>query len=223
MNGLLRVAVCASAANWREQFCQALEAKRAAGYPLRGNVVDLDRHDWLDAVRPYDLVIWKPGYMGLSGTAIFKEKTYFMERHLGKLVVPNFNSIWHFESKIAQSYLFALDGVPTPRTTACFGLEDARRAVGGRGHAAGLQAVAGGGQQTRPAGPQRERRNLTCARPSARSSTSRPGAKAARGFPLRCGCWESAGSGRCCGTCSWEKSRWATSTGKSSSPTIRPT
>ena len=167
MNGLLRVAVCASAPNWREQFCQALETKRAAGYPLSCDVVDLDRHDWMEVVRPYHLVIWKPGYMGLSGTAIFKEKTFFMERHLGKLVVPNFNSIWHFESKIAQSYLFALDEVPTPRTTACFALEDARRQL-----AAETLPLVFKRSQGRPASTSgwsaaRARPNRPCARPSA--------------------------------------------------------
>ena len=125
---LLRVAVGTTyPGNWRQQFVEALERKRAAGYPLSYDVVDIERHDWINALEPYDVVLWKPECMGLANAAAFKEKVYFMERHMGKVVVPNFNSVWHFESKNAQSYLFALDGVRTPRTTVCFRAEDAQR------------------------------------------------------------------------------------------------
>jgi hypothetical protein len=85
----------------------------------------MERHDWLEAVRPHDLILWKPYTMGVSGAAHFKEKIFLLESHLGKLVVPNYATIWHFESKIAQSHLFALEGVPTPATVATFDDEEA--------------------------------------------------------------------------------------------------
>ena len=63
--------------------------------------------------------------MGIDEAAHYKEKTYFLETYLGKMVVPNYNSVWHFESKVAQSYLFALANAPTPATFATFDHHDA--------------------------------------------------------------------------------------------------
>jgi glutathione synthase/RimK-type ligase-like ATP-grasp enzyme len=50
---------------------------------------------------------------------------YILDRHLGKVVVPNYDTIWHFDSKVPQSYLFAIENVPTPATTVTFDCHDA--------------------------------------------------------------------------------------------------
>jgi glutathione synthase/RimK-type ligase-like ATP-grasp enzyme len=121
----IRIAVGASDNAWDQRFAAALDEQAAQGYPLRYDVVNLDRHDWIERVRPYDVVLWKPNCMGISASAHFKERVYVLERHLGKLVVPNYKTIWHFESKAAQSFLFLLESVPTPQTTVSFDRQDA--------------------------------------------------------------------------------------------------
>jgi glutathione synthase/RimK-type ligase-like ATP-grasp enzyme len=97
----------------------------ANGYPLEYCLVNLEAHDWLEKVQPYDLVLWKPNHMGPLAASHLKERIYVLERYLKKLVVPNYNTIWHFESKVAQSYLFALQQVPTPATVVSFDPENA--------------------------------------------------------------------------------------------------
>ncbi len=52
-------------------------------------------------------------------------KSIFFRDILQKLVIPNFKTIWHFENKIAQSYLFQIHGIPTPKTTISFDYYDA--------------------------------------------------------------------------------------------------
>jgi glutathione synthase/RimK-type ligase-like ATP-grasp enzyme len=52
-----------------------------------------------------------------------------LEHLLGKLVVPNYRTIWHFESKVAQSYVFATQGIPTPRTFVSFDYADCAEAL----------------------------------------------------------------------------------------------
>ena len=121
----IKIAVGATGDSWEERFSTALDQRRAQGVPLRYDVVNLHRHDWLAAVMPYDVVLWKPRTMGVEGALHFKEKIYFLEKHVGKLVVPNFSTVWHFESKVAQSYLLALERVPTPATIASFDFRDA--------------------------------------------------------------------------------------------------
>ena len=103
--------------------------------------MQLEGCDWINVVRPYDLVIWKPDHMGPLGSAHLKERIYFLEKYLGKLVVPNFNTAWHFESKVAQSYLLALAGAATPATTATFDYRDASLRTARLRHAAGVQEV----------------------------------------------------------------------------------
>lgn len=87
--------------------------------------MNLDRSDWLARVAGASLVIWKPPYMGHEFAGYVKEKIHFLEHHLGLTVVPGFETVWHFESKAAQSYLLARAGVPTPRTFVSFDYDEA--------------------------------------------------------------------------------------------------
>ncbi|MCE5267802.1 MAG: hypothetical protein LLG00_07940 [Planctomycetaceae bacterium] len=130
----IRIALGVSDENvWNDRFAAALDEKRSAGYPLNYDRVNLNRRDWLERLTPYDAVIWKPYGMGVQQSILVKEKVYVLEKHLHKLVIPNVESTWHFESKVAQSYLFSIEGVPTPATTATFdydeALEELRRAT----------------------------------------------------------------------------------------------
>jgi glutathione synthase/RimK-type ligase-like ATP-grasp enzyme len=120
----LKIAVGRDDLGWDARFAEALDKKIAAGKPLIYSLVSLERHDWAEVARPFDLILWKPDTMGVAAASHFKEKIYFLEKYLGKEVVPNYATIWHFESKIAQSYLFDLEKVPTPRTVATFDEEE---------------------------------------------------------------------------------------------------
>lgn len=112
---------------WHDRFAAALSARKAAGFPLCFDIVDMDCDAWVDGVRGRDLVLWKPSFLGPRSASHFKEKIYFMEEYLGLLVVPSFHTIWHFESKVAQAYLFRERSVPTPRTVVSFSQSDALR------------------------------------------------------------------------------------------------
>jgi glutathione synthase/RimK-type ligase-like ATP-grasp enzyme len=121
----LKIAIGHDPVGWHRRFADALDGKIAAGRNLSYSLVRMERHDWLETARPFDLILWKPVTMGVGGASRLKEKIYALEHYLGKLVVPSYSTIWHFESKVAQSYLFALEGVPTPETVATFDDEEA--------------------------------------------------------------------------------------------------
>jgi glutathione synthase/RimK-type ligase-like ATP-grasp enzyme len=125
----IKIAVGTDGTGWHVRLAAALDAMVAQGRPVQYQVLNLDRHDWLELVAPFDVVIWKPAYMGQRMAAHFKEKVYVLERFLGKLVVPSFDTIWGFESKVAQSYFFAGRGIPTPRTFVSFDYADAANAL----------------------------------------------------------------------------------------------
>lgn len=123
----LRIAVGRDRGGWHERFAQALEAKKAAGCPIDYEIVNIENHDWIEQIASFDSLIWNPGYMGVRSASFFKEKIYFVERHLKKQATPNFETIWHFESKVAQSYLFELCGIPLPATKVSFDYQNASR------------------------------------------------------------------------------------------------
>jgi len=120
-------------AGWCDRFVSALEVRAVSDPGLTYEIANLEAHDWLDAVRSASCVVWNPGYMGPVSASLFKERVFFLEHYLGKRVMPNYNSVWHFESKIAQSYLFAYTGVRTPATVASLDHDDAASAVSGLG------------------------------------------------------------------------------------------
>ena len=93
---------------------------------LRCSLVNMDRSDWLSQIGDASLVLWKPPYMGHEFAGYVKEKVYLLERFYGKIVVPNFSTVWHFESKVAQSYLFDLLNVKTPDTIVSFDYTEAK-------------------------------------------------------------------------------------------------
>ena len=126
MSKRTRIAVAQDRSGWHDRFIDALRQRRDAGLPFDYASVNLDADDWIDSVGPFDAVLWKPHYMGIAPVWHFKEKVYFMESFLGKVVVPNFKTIWHFESKVAQTWLFRHGNVSTPRTFASFDLKDAQ-------------------------------------------------------------------------------------------------
>lgn len=120
-----RVKVAVGRGEWHDEFAAALDRRIRDGEAIDYDVIDIGAHDWLERLAPYDLVIWKTLFMGPEFAGHYKDKIYFIENVLGKVVVPGFATVWHFESKVAQSYVFAHEGVATPKTIASFDYDDA--------------------------------------------------------------------------------------------------
>jgi glutathione synthase/RimK-type ligase-like ATP-grasp enzyme len=125
MNKHVKIAIGKDTALWHEKFVEAIANRCNDGFPAEYKVVNMERHDWLQVATPYDVVIWKPEFMGPQSASQFQAKVYFLETYCKKLVVPNFKTIWHFENKIAQAYLFQIHEIPTPKTTVSFDYHDA--------------------------------------------------------------------------------------------------
>jgi len=116
-------------AGWYKPLAAALERARDEGALVRIVLIDLYAHDWLHNAQGVDALIWNPQFMGPVSASFFKEKIYFLETIAGVRVMPNYASCWHFESKVAQSYVLEALDVPRPRTVVSFEYGDARRAA----------------------------------------------------------------------------------------------
>lgn len=125
-----RIAICKNENNWHLKFVDALMVLSSERVIPDFELVNINTDDWITKLDGFDVVIWKPNHMGFESASYFKEKIYFIEKYLGKLVVPNYNSVWHFESKVAQKYIFEKYKISTPRTIATFDYHDAMNRLG---------------------------------------------------------------------------------------------
>ncbi|MBU1054483.1 MAG: hypothetical protein KKC46_11745 [Proteobacteria bacterium] len=114
---------------WHDKLAQAFDKRIDQGQIVNYSIIDIDHNDWIKTVEQFDVVIWKPAYLGAVSASYLKEKIYFIEKHMGKLVIPNFDSIWHFESKIAQSYIFKYHAIPSPKTIVTFDYKNAKELI----------------------------------------------------------------------------------------------
>jgi glutathione synthase/RimK-type ligase-like ATP-grasp enzyme len=99
-------------------------------YPqLRYEIIDLDSDEFEKEILDFDAILWNPGYMGLRLSGHLKEKIYFAEKYLGKLIFPSYDTVWHFESKIAQQLLFEHSKIRYPKTKISFNYLHAKKII----------------------------------------------------------------------------------------------
>jgi len=91
-------------------------------------VFEMERSTWIDTVRKFQVILWRAN-LDPPFSEEAKEKIYFIERFLGLRVVPNWNTFWHYDNKRAQSYLFALQGIPSPSTFVSYSQSEAHEAT----------------------------------------------------------------------------------------------
>lgn len=105
--------------DWAQKFTTFMDK-----FGLAYESVYIDDNQWIEKIESFDVIIWKPEFMGVRSTQILKEKIYFMQYIMGKRVFPNYETIWHFDSKIAQSYFFKYKKIKTPKTFVSFDYND---------------------------------------------------------------------------------------------------
>lgn len=124
-----RIGVGASDNGWGRRLLDALAIEVEKHCELEVVLIEIDGDAWIDAVEACDIFLWKPRNMGIEAASYLKEKIYFIEYFLKKIVIPNFSTVWHFESKVAQTYLFRKFGVRTPKTVVSFSKRDALKCL----------------------------------------------------------------------------------------------
>ncbi|MEX2222742.1 MAG: hypothetical protein WEG40_13175 [Candidatus Rokuibacteriota bacterium] len=110
------------------------EFARAAGIDFE--IFEMERSAWVDTVKRFQVVLWRAN-LDPPFCEEAKEKIYFIEHFLGRRVVPNWNTFWHYDNKRAQAYLFELQGIPSPPTFVSYSQSEAKIFV----HTAGFPLV----------------------------------------------------------------------------------
>lgn len=125
---MIKVALCQAIvdSDWTNRMALALVSENEYfKQEIYWDRVDINCDDWIEKLKSYDAILWPPGCMGIKPASHLKEKIFFIQNHMGKIIMPNFESTWHFESKVAQSYLLKFYDIPTPRTVVSFSLDNA--------------------------------------------------------------------------------------------------
>lgn len=87
--------------------------------------VDVRQADILSQLQGCDAFMWRWGHFDGMGR-IARRLLPVIEKSLGIIVYPDQNTCWHYDDKIAQSYLFEANCIPTPKTWIWFSPNAAR-------------------------------------------------------------------------------------------------
>jgi glutathione synthase/RimK-type ligase-like ATP-grasp enzyme len=101
--------------NGEEQSFSSRWALRAADIGVNLRTVNVYAPDFFTQLDGCDGFMWRFGYSP-NPRLLAKRLLPAIEHGLGIPVFPSFETAWHFEDKIAQSYLLHAAGIPTPAT-----------------------------------------------------------------------------------------------------------
>ena len=74
-------------------------------------LVDCYKSDIIEQLEDCEGLMWHFNYAGPKDFLFAKQLLYALQAS-GKKVFPNFNTMWHFEDKVGQKYLFEAFGAP---------------------------------------------------------------------------------------------------------------
>jgi hypothetical protein len=101
--------------NGEQQSFSSRWRTRAAEFGIGVRTVDVYAPDFFTQLAGCDGFMWRFGYSP-NPRLLAKRLLPAIEHGMGIPVFPSFASAWHFEDKIAQSYLLQAAGLPTPAT-----------------------------------------------------------------------------------------------------------
>ncbi|WP_119460671.1 hypothetical protein [Rhodospirillaceae bacterium SYSU D60014] len=110
--------------NGEEQSFSARWVELAEQIGIQARMVDAFAPDFFQQIVGCDGFLWRFGYPKLP-RAFAKRLLPAIEHGMGIPVFPDWRTAWHFEDKIAQSYLLEAAGIPIPRTWVFWRPEDA--------------------------------------------------------------------------------------------------
>jgi len=121
---ILQKRINESEKEWSSKFAEILDKKN-----IEYGYIYMDKDNWINQVDDYEILIWKPKFMGIQSSQFFKEKVYFVQHILNKRIYPNFETVWHFDSKVAQKYILEYNNIDTPKTFVSFDYNEIQKII----------------------------------------------------------------------------------------------
>ncbi len=89
-------------------------------------LVDCYRNDIIRQIEDCDAIMWHFNHKG-SRESKFAKQLLFAVESMGKKVFPDFNTVWHFDDKVAQKYLLEAAGAPLAPSYVFYSKNDAQK------------------------------------------------------------------------------------------------
>jgi glutathione synthase/RimK-type ligase-like ATP-grasp enzyme len=117
-----RLGIIRSFNYWHQYY---MAACRELGVPYR--VINIDAANWMDQVRSSEceaFLVWPSAFLSVW-KQMYDEHLAILSGHLGKLVYPDTEAMWIYESKRRMHYWLAAEGFPHPETWIFYNRDDA--------------------------------------------------------------------------------------------------
>jgi len=79
---------------------------------IQYKIVDAYANDILEQVSDCDAFIWHQHFHQYKDCLFAKNLMYVIEKQMGKITYPSFDSCWHYDDKMGQKYLLEAIGAP---------------------------------------------------------------------------------------------------------------
>ena len=115
----MKVAICDRKGSFSDYWKIYCEEK---GIPFK--IVDVYRNDILEQIADCDSFMWHFSHLDYKDALFAKQLLYSIE-FSGRKVFPDFRTVWHFDDKLGQKYLFEAIGAPLVPTYVFYTKEEA--------------------------------------------------------------------------------------------------
>ena len=92
---------------------------------IQYKIVDAYANDIIEQVSDCDAFLWHFHHLIYKDNLFAKQLIYVIEKQMGKLCYPNFDTCWHFDDKVGQKYLLEAIGAPLIPTYIFYSRNDA--------------------------------------------------------------------------------------------------
>ena len=79
---------------------------------IQYKIVDAYANDIIEQVSDCDAFMWHFHHLIYKDYLFAKQLIYVIEKQMGKVCYPNYDTCWHFDDKVGQKYLFESTNIP---------------------------------------------------------------------------------------------------------------
>lgn len=112
--------------NWSVSWMEFCEVNR-----LDYKIINPFINNIFKNLKDFDIVLWHFSHFNPTEMLMARDILYSLSS-IGKLVFPNYNEVWHFDDKLAESYLLECVDAPIPSFYSYYKIECINKAIKNR-------------------------------------------------------------------------------------------
>src|SRR5690606_28632970 len=93
----------------------------------------IQHSSFISQAEQYDIIVWRP-LSSYSGQWEAKDKIEFLQDYMKKVTLPNKESLWFYEDKMRQQWLFDYYNLPSIKTFISHNKEEVKEYINNNGN-----------------------------------------------------------------------------------------